>query len=70
VATCRDFRHCACATPFRLPHAFEESRIHADGIIDVPTLAAAAATLSAVGLLASYLPARKAAKVDPTIALR
>jgi predicted permease len=37
---------------------------------DVPTLAAGAVTLGACALLASYLPARRAASIDPVEALR
>jgi len=40
------------------------------GTADPPTLAAVAALLLVVAATASYLPSRRALKVDPVVALR
>jgi putative ABC transport system permease protein len=40
------------------------------GAHDPPTLAAVAVVLALTGFVATYLPARRAARVDPLAALR
>jgi len=45
-------------------------QLYGVGVLDGASLAAAAAVLAAAALLASWLPARRAARVDPVVALR
>ncbi len=40
------------------------------GLLDPATLLAGALLLTTVAVLASYLPARRAARIDPVVALR
>lgn len=54
---------------FALGH-FMRSTLYGVATIDVASLMAVAVTLVAVAVLASYLPARRSANVDPMIALR
>jgi len=50
-------------------HALE-SRLFGVKSADVPTFLTSAALLAAIALLASWMPARRAAHVDPVTALR
>jgi ABC-type antimicrobial peptide transport system permease subunit len=45
-------------------------QIYGVSTIDVASLSAAAAILAGAALLASWLPARRASRVDPVVALR
>ena len=47
-----------------------ESRLYGVGAMDAVSLASAALTLAGAALLASWLPARRASRVDPVVALR
>jgi putative ABC transport system permease protein len=47
-----------------------ETQLYAVKSTDVPTYALVSSVLAVISLLACYLPARRAAKVDPMIALR
>jgi ABC-type antimicrobial peptide transport system permease subunit len=49
---------------------FVESQLYGVQPNDVLTVSAAVLVLAAAGALASYLPARRAARVDPMVALR
>ena len=49
---------------------FVESRLHAIAPMDTPTLAGAAVVMLVTGALAAWLPARRAVRSDPLIALR
>ena len=47
-----------------------DSRLFGVGALDVPTFLAMSAAMLGVGVLASYVPARRASRVDPIVSLR
>jgi putative ABC transport system permease protein len=49
---------------------FVETQVYAIEPLDMPTFTSAAAVMTAVALAACYVPARRAARVDPLVALR
>jgi putative ABC transport system permease protein len=60
---------CGLAASIAATRAME-GLLYGVSAADPAIFAAVAALLSAVALLACYLPARRAARVDPAIALR
>jgi ABC-type antimicrobial peptide transport system permease subunit len=71
----RGFVWIACGTAVGVPVALIASRV-TQGLLfgvsatDPATLIGAAGMMAAVGLLAAYIPARRASRVDPAVALR
>lgn len=49
---------------------FVETQLYAIEPLDMPTFTSAAAVMTAAALIACYVPARRAARVDPLVALR
>lgn len=49
---------------------FVESQLYAIEALDLPTFAAAGALMLSVAILSAYLPARRAARVNPAVTLR
>jgi putative ABC transport system permease protein len=49
---------------------FVESQLYAVEALDLPTFAAAGAIMLSVAIFSAYLPARRAARVDPAATLR
>jgi putative ABC transport system permease protein len=71
----RGMKLTLCGVLIGLPAALALTRWIASllfgiGATDLPTFAVVALLLASVALLACYIPARRAAQVDPIVALR
>jgi ABC-type antimicrobial peptide transport system permease subunit len=60
---------CGLALSAWVGHALRH-QLYGIGPLDAASVSAAAAILAGAALLASWLPARRAARVDPIVALR